>query len=137
MVACPPSLPPQIKPGTNTVTRAFVTPDAVHPLLFRDRTFDSSKLKAYYQPQPGKAVDIYAPHFDQQGIPLSRNNIEKHTKYMQSANTPQGVIRFQTSDYKRFSKNFKPNSAHLKGVHTAFAGIPDGHYHLQHKVRYE
>ena len=137
--ACPPSLPPHIKPGTSrSAVRPFVTPDAVHPLLFHDRTFDSKKLKAYYS-EDRKVVPVYAPHFDQQGNPLSRNSIKKHTKYLSEVcNTPEGPIAFQTSDYSAYGKvTFHPSYNSIKAMQAMFAVTPAGHYHLQIKDRYE
>lgn len=136
--ACPPGLPPSIKPGTSrNAVRTFVTPDAVHPLLYKHMP-KAEDLKGHFNPQPRKPVAIYAPHFDQQGNPLSRKSIEKHTKYMERVNTPQGPIAFQTSDYSAFGEyRFKPGSNSIKGVQALFAITPAGHYHLQHKDRYE
>ena len=137
--ACPPSLPPHIKPGTSrSAVRSFVTPDAVHPLLYRHMP-KAENLKAHFSPQPGKVVPVYAPHFDQQGNPLSRSSIKKHTKYLSEVcNTPQGPIAFQTSDYSAYGKvTFHPSYNSIKAMQAMFALTPAGHYHLQYKDRYE
>ena len=120
---CPPCLPPQITPGTSyTQVRPFVTPSAVHPLIYRVMP-KAESLKKYWNPGHGKAAVIDVPHFDQQGIPLSRKQVLQHTK-------------FQSSDYTPFAE-FTPTSAHLNKMWDSFSHIPAGAWHLKVRTNYE
>ena len=130
-----PLLPPQIHPGTNKVHAApLKVASAVHPLIYRVMP-KSEDLKSHFAPNPGKPAVVYMPHLDQQGNSLSRNSVQKHTKYLESVRTPQGSIAFQTSDYKPFPE-FEPTSSHLNAMQENFARIPAGYYHLQARDRF-
>ena len=133
---CPPCLPPQITPGTSyTQVRPFVTPSAVHPLIYRVMP-KAESLKKYWNPDEGKAAVIDVPHFDQQGIPLSRKQVLQHTKFTQSVSTPQGTVVFQSSDYTPFVE-FTPSSAHPNKMWDRFSRIPAGAWHLKVRTKYE
>ena len=102
MKVCPPNPGMQMRPGHKTEVRRFVTPSAVHPMLFRNKCSNSSDaIRRHYASDDMPPAVVYAPHFDAQGEPLSQRQIERHTRYMsERIQTPQGSIVFQTSDHR-------------------------------------
>ena len=138
MKVFPPNPGMQMRPGHKTEVRRFVTPSAVHPMLFRNKCSNSSDaIRRHYASDDMPPAVVYAPHFDAQGEPLSQRQIERHTRYMsERIQTPQGSIVFQTSDHRPHASKFEPGTAHINSVMQMFYNIPSSKYRLHPRKNY-